>query len=61
MSKLKMPVGFVDVRSQARGTVTQCVFWIVRMYLRAAARTFRLHHHNFTHGLHLTLRITNDL
>jgi len=38
---------------------TQCVFRVVRMYLRAAARTFRLHDH--THGSHLTLRITNGL
>jgi hypothetical protein len=29
------------------------------MYLRGTARTFRLH--NYTHGSHLTLRITNDL
>src|SRR6516225_2576952 len=32
---------------------------VVRMYLRAAARTFRLH--NRTHRSHLTLRINNDL
>jgi hypothetical protein len=38
---------------------TQCVFRVVRMYLRAAARTFRLHNH--THGSHLTLRIINGL
>ena len=35
------------------------MFWVIRMYLRAAARTFRLH--KYTHGSHLTLRITNDL
>jgi len=35
------------------------VFRAVRMYLRAAARTFRLHNH--THRSHLTLRITNGL
>jgi hypothetical protein len=34
---------------------TQCVFRVVRMYLRAAARTFRLR------GSHLTLRITDGL
>jgi hypothetical protein len=35
------------------------VFRVVRMYLRGTARTFRLH--NYTHGSHLTLRITNHL
>ena len=34
---------------------TQCVFHVLRMYLRAATRTFRLHKH--THRLHLTLRL----
>jgi hypothetical protein len=32
---------------------TQYVLWVVRMYLRAAARTFRLHKH--IHRSHLTL------
>ena len=30
---------------------TQCVFRVVRMYLRASARTFRLY--NYTHGSRL--------
>src|SRR5215469_3649626 len=37
---------------------TQCVFRVVRMYLRAAAWTFRLH--NNTHRSHLTLRVVNE-
>jgi ATP dependent DNA ligase C terminal region len=50
--------GVVADGSQVLGQ-TQCVFRVVRMYLRAAARTFRLH--NYTHGSHLMLRITNGL
>src|SRR5215469_7523865 len=34
---------------------TQCLYRVVRMYLRVAARTFRLNKH--THRLHLTLRV----
>jgi hypothetical protein len=33
---------------------TECVFRVVRTYLRGSARTFRLH--NQTHRSHLTLR-----
>ena len=36
--------GVVADCSQVLGK-TQCVFWVVRMYLRAAARTFRLYNH----------------
>jgi hypothetical protein len=34
---------------------TECVFRVVRTYLRGSARTFRLH--NQTHRSHLTLRV----
>jgi hypothetical protein len=37
----------------------QCVFRVVRMYLRAAARTFRLHNH--PHRSDLTLRVANEV
>ena len=33
----------------------QCVFWVMRIYLRAAAWTCRLH--KLTHRLHPTLRV----
>ena len=49
--------GVVTNSSQVSGQ-TQCVLWIIRPYFCRAARTFRLH--NYTHGSHLTLRITND-